>query len=77
MPTPITYFPYSFSLITREEKSLSPESRMNVPISGRVNTSSSASIASRMSVAFFLFDPYAGAKIRSIEDSDSGTMYCG
>ena len=50
---------------------------MNVPISGRVNTISSASIASRMSVAFFLLDPNAGAKIRSIDASDRGTMYCG
>ena len=57
MPTPITYFPYSLSFRTREEKSESPESRMNVPISGRVNTSSRASMASRMSVAFFLFEP--------------------
>jgi hypothetical protein len=39
------------------EKSESPESRMKVPISGRVNTSSSASIARRMSVAFFFDDP--------------------
>ena len=50
---------------------------MKVPISGRVNTSSIASIASRMSVAFFLLEPKAGAKIRSIDDSDSGTMYWG
>ena len=50
---------------------------MKVPISGRVNTSSMASIASRISVAFFLFEPKAGAKIRSIDDSESGTMYCG
>jgi hypothetical protein len=57
MPTPMTYLPYSFSLITRLEKSESPESRMKVPISGRVNTSSRASIASRMSVAFFFDDP--------------------
>ncbi len=57
MPTPITYFPYSFSFKTSEEKSLSPDRRMNVPISGRVNTSSSASTARRMSVAFFLLDP--------------------
>ena len=77
MPTPITYLPYSLSLSTSEEKSESPESRMNVPISGRVKTSSSASIARRMSVAFFLFAPCAGAKMRSIEDSESGTMYCG
>ncbi len=53
MPTPITYLPYSFSFSTRLLKSLSPESRMNTPISGRVNTSSNASMASRMSVAFF------------------------
>src|SRR6185312_13912409 len=66
MPTPITYFPYSLSLTTRLEKSESPDSKMNVPISERVNTSSSASIANRMSVAFFLEDPYAGAKMRSI-----------
>jgi hypothetical protein len=59
------------------EKSLSPESRMKVPISGRVKTSSTASIASRMSVAFFLLEPKAGAKIRSMEDSESGTMYWG
>ncbi len=71
------YFPYSLSLMTREEKSESPESRMKVPISGRVKTSSIASTASRMSVAFFLLVPKAGAKIRSIDDSDSGTMYCG
>ena len=77
IPTPITYFPYSLSLSTIDEKSLSPDSRMNVPISGRVKTSSMASTASRMSVAFFLFVPKAGAKIRSIEDSESGTMYCG
>ena len=63
--------------MTSEEKSLSPERRMKVPISGRVKTSSVASMASRMSVAFFLLVPNAGAKIRSIEDSDSGTMYCG
>ena len=50
---------------------------MNVPISGRVKTSSSASIARRMSVAFFLLAPCAGAKIKSIDDSDSGTMYWG
>ena len=50
---------------------------MKVPISGRVKTSSMASMASRMSVAFFLLVPNAGAKIRSIDDSDSGTMYCG
>ena len=56
-PTPITYFPYSFSLSTRLEKSESPERRMKVSISGRVNTSSRASIASRISVAFFLEDP--------------------
>ncbi len=73
----MTYFPYSFSLITIDEKSLSPESRMKVPISGRVNTSSMASTARRMSVAFFLLVPKAGAKIRSIDDSESGTMYCG
>ena len=73
----MTYFPYSFSLITMVEKSLSPDMRMNVPISGRVKTSSMASIASRMSVAFFLLVPNAGAKIRSIDDSESGTMYCG
>jgi hypothetical protein len=46
---------------------------MNVPISGRVNTSSKASIASRMSVAFFFDEPYAGAMIMSIEDSASVT----
>jgi hypothetical protein len=57
------------------EKSLSPERRMNVPISGRVKTSSIASMARRMSVAFFLLEPNAGAKIRSIYDSESGTMY--
>ncbi len=57
MPTPITYLPYSFSLSTRLEKSESPVSRMNVPISGRVNTSSTASMAMRMSVAFFLLLP--------------------
>ena len=45
---------------------------MKVPISGRVKTSSMASMARRMSVAFFLVEPNAGAKIRSIEDSDSG-----
>ena len=73
----MTYFPYSLSLITIVEKSLSPESRMKVPISGRVKTSSMASMARRMSVAFFLVEPNAGAKMRSIEDSDSDTMYCG
>jgi hypothetical protein len=36
-----------------------------------------ASTASRMSVAFFLDEPYAGAMIMSIDDSASGTMYCG
>src|SRR5687768_4603373 len=77
IPTPMTYLPYSFSLITKLEKSESPERRMNVPISGRVNTSSSASMARRMSVAFFLDDPYAGAMIMSIDDSASGTMYWG
>src|SRR3989449_6398235 len=35
MPTPMTYLPYSFSFSTSEEKSESPDSRMNVPISGR------------------------------------------
>jgi hypothetical protein len=73
----MTYFPYSFSLITIVEKSLSPERRMKVPISGLVKTSSMASMARRMSVAFFLVDPKAGAKIRSIEDSERETMYCG
>ena len=77
IPTPMTYFPYSFSLMTIVEKSLSPESRMKVPISGRVKTSSMASMARRMSVAFFLLDPNAGAKMRSIDDSERGTMYCG
>ncbi len=77
MPTPITYLPYSLSLSTSEEKSLSPDRSMNVPISGRVKTSSMASTARRMSVAFFLFVPKAGAKIRSIDDSDNDTMYCG
>jgi len=71
------YLPYSLSLITSDEKSESPDSRMMVPISGRVKTSSTASMASRMSVAFFLLEPKAGAKIRSIDASDSGTMYCG
>src|SRR5438270_7906866 len=33
-----TYLPYSLSFSTREEKSESPDSRMNVPISGRVKT---------------------------------------
>ena len=50
---------------------------MNIPISGRVKTSSMASMARRMSVAFFLLEPKAGAKMRSIEDSDRGTMYWG
>jgi hypothetical protein len=50
---------------------------MYVPISGRVNTSSIASTASRMSVAFFFEEPYAGAMIMSMDDSASGTMYCG
>ena len=77
MPTPITYFPYSFSLSTRLEKSLSPVSRMKVPISGRMKTSSTASMAIRMSVAFFFELPYAGAKIRSTEASERGTMYWG
>ena len=45
---------------------------MKVPISGRVKTSSIASMARRMSVAFFLLEPKAGAKIRSIDDSESG-----
>jgi hypothetical protein len=63
------------SFSTSDEKSESPESRMKVPISGRVKTSSSASMARRMSVAFFLFAPWAGAKIRSIDDSERGTMY--
>ena len=57
MPTPMTYLPYSLSLSTSDEKSESPESRMYVPISGRVKTSSTASTASRMSVAFFFDDP--------------------
>ncbi len=30
-----------------------------------------------MSVAFFFDDPYAGAMIMSMDDSASGTMYCG
>jgi hypothetical protein len=77
MPTPMTYLPYSLSLVTRLAKSESPESRMYVPISERVNTSSMASTASRMSVAFFFDEPYAGAMIMSIDDSASGTMYCG
>ena len=77
IPTPMTYLPYSLSLMTSIEKSLSPESRMKVPISGRVKTSSIASIARRISVAFFFTEPKAGAKIRSIDDSESGTMYCG
>src|SRR5213592_4309692 len=68
MPTPITYLPYSLSLSTSEEKSESPESSMNVPISGRVKTSSSASIASRISVAFFLFAPCAGANKKNATD---------
>ena len=63
--------------MTMLEKSESPERSTKVPISGRVNTSSIASIASRISVAFFFDEPYAGAKIRSIDDSVSGTMYCG
>ena len=50
----MTYLPYSLSLMTSVEKSQSPESRMKVPISGRVKTSSIASMARRMSVAFFL-----------------------
>ena len=57
IPTPITYFPYSLSFSTRLEKSLSPVSKMNVPISGRTKTSSIPSIAIRMSVAFFLLLP--------------------
>ena len=73
----MTYLPYSFSFSTMLEKSESPESRMKVPISGRVKTISSASIASRMSVEFFFVEPYAGAKIRSIDASESGTTYCG
>ena len=77
MPTPMTYFPYSLSLSTKLEKSESPVSRIYVPISGRMKTSSTASIAMRMSVAFFLLLPYAGAKIRSTDASESGTMYCG
>ena len=39
------------------EKSESPESSTKVPISGRVKTSSMASMASRMSVAFFFDEP--------------------
>ena len=77
MPTPITYLPYSLSFKTRLEKSESPVRRMYVPISGRMKMSSRASIAMRMSVAFFLLLPYAGAKIRSTEASERGTMYCG
>src|SRR3954464_3571667 len=77
MPTPITYLPYSLSLVTRLAKSESPERRMKVPISGRVNTSSIASTASLMSGAFFFADPYAVAMIMSIDDSASGTMYWG
>ncbi len=77
MPTPMTYLPYSLSLVTSIEKSLSPERRMKVPISGRVKTSSMASMARRMSVAFFFTEPKAGAKIRSIDDSESPMMYCG
>ena len=77
MPTPMTYLPYSLSFITMLEKSESPESRMKVPISGRVNMSSTASMARRMSVAFFFELPYAGAMIMSIDDSASGTTYCG
>ena len=73
----MTYLPYSLSLITSELKSESPDRRMKVPISDRVNTNSSASMARRMSVAFFLLEPKAGAKMRSIDASDSGTMYCG
>jgi hypothetical protein len=53
----MTYLPYSLSLMTMLEKSESPERRTKVPISGRVNTSSSASMARRMSVAFFLAEP--------------------
>ena len=34
-------------------------------------------MASRMSVAFFFTDPNAGAKMRSIDDAESGAMYCG
>ena len=52
-------------------------SRMKVPISGRMKTSSMPSIAMRMSVAFFFELPYAGAKIRSMEASERGTMYWG
>ena len=77
IPTPMTYLPYSLSLVTRLAKSLSPERRMYVPISGRVKTSSIASTARRMSVAFFFDDPYAGAMIMSIDDSARGTMYWG
>jgi len=57
IPTPMTYFPYSLSFRTRLEKSLSPVRRMNVPISGRMKINSRASIAMRMSVAFFLLLP--------------------
>ena len=77
IPTPMTYLPYSLSLRTRLLKSLSPVRRMKVPISGRMKISSKASIAMRMSVAFFLELPYAGAKIRSTDASDSDTMYWG
>ncbi len=54
IPTPITYFPYSLSFSTRLEKSESPVRRIKVPISGRMKTSSTPSIAIRISVAFFL-----------------------
>jgi hypothetical protein len=49
----MTYFPYSFSFRTSDEKSESPVRRMYVPISGRVKTNSIPSMAIRMSVAFF------------------------
>ena len=42
-----------------------------------VPTSSMASMAIRISVAFFFELPYAGAKIRSTEFSESGTIYWG
>src|SRR3954469_4685090 len=74
---PMTYLPYSLSLMTMLEKSESPDNSTNVPISGRVNTSSRASMARRMSVAFFFDDPYAGAKIKSTDASERGRRYCG
>ena len=59
---PDDVLPVLLELDDQRGESLSPESRMKVPISGRVNTSSVASTARRMSVAFFLLVPNAGRR---------------